>query len=164
MHPRCLCSAAPLAARSLRISGQLTPCRCPVIASGSRQPVPPQRQRVTVCQPARPRRATSFAQSRSRTKKGSFSQPPTRLDFFRDRADSVRRWRADWEFCPGSLMALGACPSHSMGRAHGACEVRLRREEEGDAGGIVDDEQRRARPQPPCALRVPAGAGTRPML
>ena len=51
---------------------------------------------------------------------------------------------------------LGARPSHSMGRAHGACEVRSRREEEGDAGGIVDDEQRRARPQPPCALRVPA--------
>ena len=43
---------------------------------------------------------------------------------------------------------LGAGPSHSMGRAHGACEVRLRREEEGDAGGIVDDDQRRGRPQP----------------
>lgn len=26
--------------------------------------------------------------------------------------------------------------------------------------GIVDDERRRTRPQPPCALRVPGGAGS----
>src|SRR6266545_8020346 len=42
-----------------------------------------------------------------------------------------------------------------MGRAHGACEARSRREEEA-MRHIGDDEQRRARPQPPCALRVPA--------
>jgi len=51
--------------------------------------------------------------------------------------------------------SLGAGPSHSMGRAHGACEVRSRREEEA-MRDIADDEQRRARPQSPCALRVPA--------
>ena len=29
---------------------------------------------------------------------------------------------------------------------------------------IVDDEQRRDRPQHPCALRVPAALGTRPLV
>src|SRR5262245_49106239 len=37
-----------------------------------------------------------------------------------------------------------------MGRAHGACEAISRREEEA-MRDIGDNEQRRARPQPPCA-------------
>ena len=47
-----------------------------------------------------------------------------------------------------------------MGRAHGACEVRSRREKEA-MRDIADDEQRRARPQSPCALRVPAACSER---
>jgi hypothetical protein len=43
-----------------------------------------------------------------------------------------------------------------MCRAHGACEASSRREEEAMSMHIVDDEQRRDRPQHPCALRVAA--------
>src|SRR5580765_1160756 len=56
---------------------------------------------------------------------------------------------------PYAFTELGACPSQSMGRAHGACEARSRREEE-SMRHIGDDEQRRDRQQPPCALRAPA--------
>ena len=42
---------------------------------------------------------------------------------------------------------------------HGACEASSRRKEEAMLVHIVDDEQRRDRPQSPCALRVPGGAG-----
>ena len=38
------------------------------------------------------------------------------------------------------------------GIAHGACEARSRREEEAMSVQIVVDEQRRDRPQSPCAL------------
>jgi hypothetical protein len=45
-------------------------------------------------------------------------------------------------------------------RAHGACEASpSREEEEAMLKRIVDDEQRRDRPQPPCAFRVPAPRG-----
>src|SRR3990170_4187572 len=54
---------------------------------------------------------------------------------------------------------LGARPRIRRGRAHGACEASSRREEEAMSVHIVDDEQRRDRPQYPCALRVPAARG-----
>ncbi len=56
-------------------------------------------------------------------------------------------------------IALGACPRIRRGRAHGACEARSRREEEAMSMHIVDDEQRRDRPQHPCALPVPGVRG-----
>src|SRR3954452_755545 len=56
---------------------------------------------------------------------------------------------------------LGACPSTSMGRAHGACAARSRREEGAMAGRIANDEERGDRPQPPCpyGFRRRAGIG-----
>jgi len=56
-------------------------------------------------------------------------------------------------------LALGARPRIRRGRAHGACEASSRREEEAMSVHIVDGEQRRDRPQSPCALRVPAARG-----
>ena len=50
----------------------------------------------------------------------------------------------------------GACPRIRRGRAHGAREASSRREEEAMSMHIVNDEQRRDRPQHPCALWVPA--------
>ena len=60
----------------------------------------------------------------------------------------------DW-----SSAGLGACPSNRRVRAHGACEASSRREEEAMSMHIFDDEQRRDRPQSPCAQRVSSGAG-----
>jgi hypothetical protein len=59
------------------------------------------------------------------------------------------------------------CPRIRRRRAHGACEASSRREEEAMSRHIVDDEQRRNRPQPPCgwaasgprSLWVPADLG-----
>src|SRR5688572_20401557 len=68
-------------------------------------------------------------------------------------ADSL--WLSYSDRCGPAATMLGACPSNGMGRAHRACEVRSRREEEA-MRDIGDDEQRRTRPQSPCALRVPA--------
>ena len=57
---------------------------------------------------------------------------------------------------------LAARGESTIGCAHGSCEARSRREEEAMSMYIVDDQQRRDRPQSPCALRVPASRGHLP--
>jgi hypothetical protein len=57
------------------------------------------------------------------------------------------------------LRCLGVGSSIARYCAHGACEVNSRFQWLGMSMHIVDDEQRRDRPQHPCALRVPAPRG-----
>ena len=80
---------------------------------------------------------------RHRLRRAVWQLPPRRLE------------RGPWYFHHGP----GVSPRISTGRAHGACEANSRREEEAMSLHIVDDEQRRDCPQPPCALRVPATRG-----
>src|SRR5205823_10852670 len=54
-------------------------------------------------------------------------------------------------------LALGACPSNSMGRAHGACEARSRREE-----AMPEHRRRRATTSSPAIPMRPSGSGGAP--
>ena len=56
------------------------------------------------------------------------------------------------------LPRLGACPGIRRGRAHGACEARSRREEEGDVGA---HRRRRATKRSPATPMRPLGSGRR---
>ena len=65
---------------------------------------------------------------------------------------------------PRTIPVLGACRGNGKVRAQGACRVKARREEAGDAGASWPTSNAASTRQPPCALRVTGGVGPSAVL